>query len=146
MIQPMSVSGFERDAAGVRVALADGPSLRAPLLIGADGRRSFVREAAGIRTIGWQYPVTAIVATIAHENADERGARIFSARRAVCHFAIEGRAREHRVGRAARAAAEALLAMSEEDFLAELRLRFGDFRPAFFGRPALWLSAFDAIG
>src|SRR5215470_16193779 len=67
MIQPMSVSAIGRDAAGVAATLANGEKLRAPLLVGADGRRSFVRQAVGIRTIGWNYPATAIVATIQHE-------------------------------------------------------------------------------
>src|SRR5690349_18611563 len=67
MIQPMSVSAIERDAASTTVTLANGDKLRASLLVGVDGRRSFVREAVGIRTIGWNYPVTAIVATIQHE-------------------------------------------------------------------------------
>ncbi|HRP12387.1 MAG TPA: FAD-dependent monooxygenase, partial [Terricaulis sp.] len=71
MIQPMSVSALKRDPAGVTVTLADGRNLRAPLLVGADGRRSFVRGAVGVRTIGWDYPVTAIVATIAHEKPHE---------------------------------------------------------------------------
>ena len=43
MIQPMSVSAIERDPAGATVTLADGQKLRAPLLVGTDGRRSFVR-------------------------------------------------------------------------------------------------------
>lgn len=127
MIQPMSVSGFERDAAGVRVALADGASLRAPLLIGADGRRSIVREKAGIRTIGWQYPVTAIVATIAHEKPHEGVAHeYFLPAGPFAILPLKG-ARANIVWAEPRAAAEALLAMGEEDFLAELRLRFGDF-------------------
>src|SRR6185436_5007494 len=77
MIQPMSVSAIARDPAGVTATLADGQRLRAPLLVGADGRRSFVRGAVGIRTIGWDYPVTAIVATIAHEKPHDGVAHEF---------------------------------------------------------------------
>ncbi|HRE44713.1 MAG TPA: FAD-dependent monooxygenase, partial [Terricaulis sp.] len=107
--------------------LADGASLRAPLLIGADGRRSFVREAAGIRTIGWQYPVTAIVATIGHEKPHEGVAHeYFLPAGPFAILPLKGE-RANIVWAEPRAAAEALLAMSEEDFLAELCLRFGDF-------------------
>ncbi len=127
MIQPMSVSAIARDPAGVTVTLADGRSLRAPLLVGADGRRSFVRGAVGIRTIGWDYPVTAIVATIAHEKPHEGVAHeYFLPNGPFAILPLKGE-RANIVWAEPRAAAEALLAMGEEDFLAELRLRFGDF-------------------
>jgi len=127
MIQPMSVSALKRDAAGVSVTLANGKSLRAPLLVGADGRRSFVRGAVGIRTIGWDYPVTAIVATIAHEKPHDGVAHeYFLPNGPFAILPLKGE-RANIVWAEPRAAAEALLAMSEADFLAELRLRFGDF-------------------
>ena len=44
--------------------LADGRTLTAPLVIGADGRASLVRRAAGIGAIGWGYGHTAMVATV----------------------------------------------------------------------------------
>jgi 2-octaprenyl-6-methoxyphenol hydroxylase len=127
MIQPMSVTAIERDAASVRVKLANGESLRAPLLVGADGRRSFVREAVGIRTIGWQYPVTAIVATIAHEKPHDAVAHeYFLPNGPFAILPLKGN-RSNIVWAEPRAAAEALLKMSEPDFIAELRMRFGDF-------------------
>lgn len=127
MIQPMSVSALKRDPAGVTVTLADGASLRAPLLVGADGRRSFVRGAVGVRTIGWDYPVTAIVATIAHEKPHEGVAHeYFLPNGPFAILPLKGE-RANIVWAEPRLAAEALLAMGEDDFLAELRLRFGDF-------------------
>jgi 2-octaprenyl-6-methoxyphenol hydroxylase len=127
MIQPMSVSAIARDPAGVTVTLADGKKLRAPLLVGADGRRSFVRGAVGVRTIGWDYPVTAIVATIAHESPHDGVAHeYFLPNGPFAILPLKGE-RANIVWAEPRAAAEALLHMSEEDFLAELRLRFGDF-------------------
>lgn len=127
MIQPMSVTQIERDPAGVRVTLANGERLRAPLLVGADGRRSFVREAVGIRTIGWQYPVTAIVATIQHEKPHEAVAHeYFLPNGPFAILPLKGN-RSNIVWAEPRAAAEALLKMSEPDFIAELRMRFGDF-------------------
>jgi 2-octaprenyl-6-methoxyphenol hydroxylase len=127
MIQPMSVSALERDPAGVTVTLADGRRLRAPLLVGADGRRSFVRGAVGVRTIGWDYPVTAIVATIAHEKPHEGVAHeYFLPNGPFAILPLKGE-RANIVWAEPRAAADALLKMNEEDFIAELRLRFGDF-------------------
>ena len=49
---------------GAQVALADGRILSAPLVVGAEGRASPVREAAGIGSIGWDYGQTGIVATV----------------------------------------------------------------------------------
>lgn len=127
MIQPMSATGIERAAAGVTVTLADGTRLRAPLLVGADGRRSFVRPAVGIRTIGWDYPVTAIVATIHHERPHGAVAHeYFLPRGPFAILPLKGE-RSNIVWAEPRAAAEVLLKMNEAEFLAELRLRFGDF-------------------
>lgn len=127
MIQPMSVSAIERDPAGVTATLADGKKYRAPLLVGADGRRSFVRPALGIRTIGWDYPVTAIVATIQHEKPHDAVAHeFFLPNGPFAILPLKGE-RSNIVWAEPRAAADALLKMQEADFLAELRLRFGDF-------------------
>jgi 2-octaprenyl-6-methoxyphenol hydroxylase len=41
--------------AGVRVALEDGRAVAAPLLVGAEGRNSPTREAAGIPMARWSY-------------------------------------------------------------------------------------------
>jgi 2-octaprenyl-6-methoxyphenol hydroxylase len=127
MIQPMSVTAIERDAAGVTATLADGKRVRAPLLVGADGRRSFVRSAVGIRTIGWDYPVTAIVATIAHERPHEAIAHeYFLPNGPFAILPLKGE-RSNIVWAERRKAADVLLKMGEHDFLAELKRRFGDF-------------------
>ena len=127
MIQPMSVGAIERDPAGATVTLADGRKLRAPLLVGTDGRRSFVRGAVGIRTIGWDYPVTAIVATILHEKPHDAVAHeFFLPNGPFAILPLKGN-RSNIVWAEPRAAAEALLKMNERDFLAELTKRFGTF-------------------
>lgn len=64
---PARVADIRREATGATVTLADGTELRAPLVIAADGRRSMVREGAGIRVSSWRYPQTAIVTMIGHE-------------------------------------------------------------------------------
>src|SRR5690606_29309873 len=121
---PMSVSAIDRDPAGVTATLADGKKYRAPLLVGADGRRSFVRPTMGIRTIGWDYPVTAIVATIQHEKSHDAVAHeFFLPNGPFAILPLKGE-RSNIVWAEPRAAADALLKMPEEEFLAELRLRF----------------------
>lgn len=64
---PARYREVRREATGAVVELDDGTRLRAPLVIAADGRRSPLREAAGIRAARWQYDHTAIVTMIEHE-------------------------------------------------------------------------------
>jgi 2-octaprenyl-6-methoxyphenol hydroxylase len=60
-------ANVERDAAGVRVTLSDGRTLAASLVIGAEGRNSPTRTAAGINVARWSYHHTATIATLGHE-------------------------------------------------------------------------------
>ncbi|KDQ51050.1 hypothetical protein JAAARDRAFT_140997 [Jaapia argillacea MUCL 33604] len=48
------------------IHLSDGRTLRARLLVGADGFNSPVRSYAGISSFGWSYDTQAIVATLSH--------------------------------------------------------------------------------
>ena len=73
-----AAEGFAADEHGVTVELADGSRLRAALLVAADGRRSRLREAAGIKVVRWSYPQTGIVVTVRHEKPHQG--------RAVQHF------------------------------------------------------------
>jgi 2-octaprenyl-6-methoxyphenol hydroxylase len=116
---------FEADELGVTVRLADGRSIRAPLLIAADGRRSLLREAAGITIVGWSYPQTGIVTTVAHEQPHEG--------RAVQHFLpggpfailpLKGN-RSCVTWSEATERAREILALDDQDFLAEVDKRCG---------------------
>lgn len=74
LLMPARPIDIVRDAAGVRVTLADGGTAVAPLLIGAEGRNSPVREAANIPLAQWRYDHVAIVATVTHAHDHERTA------------------------------------------------------------------------
>ncbi|MFA5949164.1 MAG: FAD-dependent monooxygenase [Hyphomicrobium sp.] len=65
-IAPAEAESFTAGEFSIEVALKDRPAISAALLIGAEGRRSASREAAGIKTVGWSYGQIAIVTTIAH--------------------------------------------------------------------------------
>jgi len=67
LIAPGELTTLARDQAGVRGELADGRTVTAALAVGAEGRHSPLREAAGIRCLSWQYDQTAIVTTVRHE-------------------------------------------------------------------------------
>ncbi len=60
-----------RGPAGVVATLDDGTTVRAPLLIAAEGRNSPTREAAGITVARWQYNHAAIVGAFHHEYPHE---------------------------------------------------------------------------
>ena len=67
LIAPAAVTGVTVAAGGVSAALANGETVKAALAVAADGRVSPLREAAGIKVIGWSYLQTGIVATVEHE-------------------------------------------------------------------------------
>ena len=61
---PGSVAGVEQTNAAARITLADGSVISAPVVVGAEGRGSTVRKAAGIETVGWGYGQSGVVATV----------------------------------------------------------------------------------
>jgi 2-octaprenyl-6-methoxyphenol hydroxylase len=62
-----SVADFNERPAGMEIRLGSSHKLGARLLVAADGARSRLRDLAGIRTVGWNYGQSGIVATVAHE-------------------------------------------------------------------------------
>ncbi len=70
-----AVTGFEQDALGVDVALADGERLRCAFLVGCDGGRSTVRRAAGIDFPGWPASTSLLLAEVEMDGDPEFGYR-----------------------------------------------------------------------
>lgn len=67
VLAPARVVEARFDGPAARVTLADGRVLSAPLVVGAEGRGSVIREAAGIGVVGWDYGQTGVVATVKME-------------------------------------------------------------------------------
>ncbi|MET0376758.1 MAG: FAD-dependent monooxygenase [Rhizorhabdus sp.] len=67
LLRPARPADVQRDLDGVRVTLGDGRTVAGSLLIGAEGRQSPTREAAGITVARWSYEHVAMIASIAHE-------------------------------------------------------------------------------
>ena len=65
-IAPQTVSRFAAGPFAVSVTLGNGETLNAKLLVAADGKRSWLREQAKIKCVGWSYPQVGIVTTVAH--------------------------------------------------------------------------------
>ena len=124
-IAPADAIGFTADAHTAAVTLSDGRVLDAALCVAAEGRRSTLRDAAGIKTMGWGYGQRGIVATVAFEMGHDGVA--------IQHFLPGGPfailpLQDNRAcitWSSTDAEAERVLALDDEAFLAELDLRIG---------------------
>jgi 2-octaprenyl-6-methoxyphenol hydroxylase len=66
-----AAAGIDIGAASADLRLADGTGLSARLIVGADGRKSLCRTAAGIGTRDWAYEQSALTCTFAHQRAHD---------------------------------------------------------------------------
>ena len=64
---PRAAESVTLSATGVTVTLDGGETVTADFAIGADGRASPTRDAAGITVRRWSYPQTALVLNFAHD-------------------------------------------------------------------------------
>lgn len=81
---PHMVAEIEPGEAGVTLRGAEFEALSARLVIGADGRQSRVREAAGIATKDWRYPQTALTAILGHRREHADASTEFHTRSGPC--------------------------------------------------------------
>ncbi|WP_299348676.1 UbiH/UbiF/VisC/COQ6 family ubiquinone biosynthesis hydroxylase [uncultured Shimia sp.] len=122
-----SVVGQEIDTTGVTVTLATGKTLRARLLVGCDGRQSGVAKRAGIKRTGWGYGQTALVCAIAHEKPHNGIAhQFFMPPGPLAILPLPGNMSSI-VWSETDENARRIHALSDEDYMAMLRPRFGDF-------------------
>jgi len=125
LITPAEAIDFASNESGIEVTLADGGAIAASLLVAAEGRRSRLREAAGIKVVGWSYPQIGIVVTVHHDRP--HGGR------AVQHFLPSGPFailpltgnRSCITWTEDAVEAKRILAFDDADFLAEVDKRFG---------------------
>ncbi len=121
-----TVEAMETDNRHIWISIGGGQHLRAALTIAADGRRSLLRELAGIETVAWSYDQSAIVTTVVHERPHEGCA--YEHFRPAGPFAIlplTGN-RASLVWTEATHDAERIVASDDEDFTTELTKRFGE--------------------
>ena len=67
------VADLTQDDGGVTLTLADGRSLRARYVVGCDGGRSRIREAAGIAFPGWDATTSSLIAEVEMAEAPPLG-------------------------------------------------------------------------
>ena len=125
---PAEVVNAEYKAEAVEIELsADGDRkvIRTRLLVAADGARSRIRETAGIRTQGWHYWQSCVVATIKTERPHNNIAyERFWPSGPMGVLPLPGN-RCQVVWTAPHAEAKALKELDEKEFLAELEHRTG---------------------
>ncbi len=127
VLAPARVVSAAFEARGASVTLADGRTLTAPLVVGAEGRSSPIRAAAGIGTLGWDYRQTGVVATVRMERPHGGVAHeYFLPGGPFAILPLTGN-RASLVWTESTARAAALIAARPEIFQAHLERRFGDF-------------------
>ncbi|WP_421659245.1 FAD-dependent hydroxylase [Leptothermofonsia sp. ETS-13] len=126
---PAELTGIEYQADVVELWLTqagESRQIRSRLLVAADGVRSLIRQQAGIRTQGWQYWQSCVVAFIRPERSHQNIA--YERFQPDGPFAIlplpDNLCRI--VWTAPQSKAEAILALDDNQFLAKLKQRYGD--------------------
>jgi 2-octaprenyl-6-methoxyphenol hydroxylase len=129
LLMPATPVSVERDGVSARVVVAGGRSFAAPLLIGAEGRNSPTRAAAGINVARWSYDHTAIIATLGHERPHQGVAHeIFYPSGPFALLPMlddEGGPRSAIVWTVAAEHGPAMLGLPDRAFLAEAEKRMG---------------------
>jgi 2-octaprenyl-6-methoxyphenol hydroxylase len=130
LVAPAELIALTRHSACVEAKLSDGRRFRAPLAVACDGRESPLRAAAGISVVRWRYKQTGIVASIAHEYPHDGVAHEhFLPAGPFAVLPLPDSGGEHRssiVWTERADLAPAMLALSDDEFSAEIQHRFGD--------------------
>ncbi len=127
LIAPARVAGAIVDADGVTLSLESGGRIKASLAVSAEGKGSSLRKMTGAKLVAWRYNQTAIVCTIKHERGHGGVAHEYFLPAGPFALLPLTQNRMNIVWTEKSQSAQALLAMSEDNFLAELRRRAGDF-------------------
>jgi 2-octaprenyl-6-methoxyphenol hydroxylase len=119
------VLGLATDTFGAILTFGGSRSIRARLAVAADGRSSRLRQAAGIRIVGWRYPQIGIVSTVEHERP-HRGVAVqhFLPAGPFAMLPLKGN-RSCVTWTEDESAGRRIMALGDEAFLAELDKRFG---------------------
>ncbi|PZX12007.1 FAD-dependent monooxygenase [Celeribacter halophilus] len=121
------VTAQEVDLHGASVTLDTGAKITGKLIVGCDGRKSGTAERAGIKRTGWSYGQTAQVCAIQHERPHDGCAhQYFLPSGPLAILPLPGNQSSIVWTEKDKMAAD-IQALTDEDYLAVLRPRFGDF-------------------
>jgi 2-octaprenyl-6-methoxyphenol hydroxylase len=131
---PAKLSGLQLDEDAARLQLeyeGEQREMSASLVVAADGTDSFVRRELGVRTWAWDYRQDAIICNVAMDRP--HGGHAFERFTAGGPMALlplpplpDADNACGVVWTCARSKGDGIMAMSDDDFIAELRDRFGD--------------------
>jgi 2-octaprenyl-6-methoxyphenol hydroxylase len=120
------VSGFSYGPGLAKVTLDDGEEIKAQLIIGADGRNSLAREAAGLKVRSRSYGQTGITFTIRHEHSHGGQAEEhFTSDGVLAVLPLPGD-RSSIVWAQSEASAEKMMGLDDAAFLAAFATKLGD--------------------
>ena len=126
-IAPATVEAQEISTSHAEVTLEDGRILRGRMLVGCDGRRSGVAMRAGIARAGYDYHQSGLVCAVSHELPHNGVAyQQFMPSGPLAILPLTGD-RSAIVWTETTERAALINAMSDKDYVDELRPRFGDF-------------------
>lgn len=126
LFAPSSVTRIDRDTDRAVAVLDTGEEIEAALAIAADGKFSKRREEAGIKISGWAYDQVSMVATVQHERSHEGVAvELFLPGGPFAMLPMTDN-RSNVVWSEQKDRAARFMALDDDAFLAELKLRFGD--------------------
>jgi len=127
LLAPAKIQHIDRDTYRAQVTLQSGEIWRAPLLVAADGKRSKIREDAGIKVVETSYKQAAIVCTIKHSLPHEGLAlERFLPAGPFAALPMQDN-RSALVWTEPEDLAPGMLALPEAEFHAEIAARLGDF-------------------
>jgi 2-octaprenyl-6-methoxyphenol hydroxylase len=127
LIAPARVTGVSFEPGAAHVALESGERLSAPLVVGADGKKSMLRRQAGIRFSTWNYDQTGIVVTVAHERPHKGVAHEYFLPSGPFAILPLTENRSSLVWTERANEAPAYMALDDADFTRAISDRFGDF-------------------
>lgn len=127
VLAPGRIARIVREGGSVHAVLSDGRALEAPLIVGAEGRASPVREAVGIGTVGWPYAQSGVVATVRLERDHGNTAHEYFLPDGPFAILPLTDRRASLVWTESARRGEALKVASDAAFAAHLHRRFGEF-------------------
>jgi len=127
LIAPVRVRSMNARPEGVEVMTDDGATLRAKVCLVAEGKNSALRQAAGIKTVGWSYHQHGIVTTVEH-GFDHKGLaqEYFLPSGPFAILPLTGR-RSSLVWTEREDLAPAYMALESEAFAQQIVQRFGEY-------------------
>jgi 2-octaprenyl-6-methoxyphenol hydroxylase len=126
LIAPAAVDSVEVAEGAATAQISTGDTLRAPLVVAADGRESPLREQMDLRVIAWSYPQMGIVATVHHERPHDGTAyEHFLPSGPFAILPMTGN-RSSLVWTEREELAPAIMKLSPKDFETEVARRFGN--------------------